>query len=327
MKPTEKIAAPQSEILNTTGKIKQYKVGAFITAWTAAAFYGGGLCLAALYFIYTIFPYDNSPNMGQRHAALFIFIMLLALSISWLFIQSFKKSYFKRYFQYALISGAALSIALGAMMGQPAPLTANDVDKSSCGGIDLISNLALSNTYSIHTDKGKGSGFLVNPTTIITNAHVVEGANTINTWATSGKEPLSISIIRSDLDLAALSIKPQASEGIKLTKKYAQKDEVYAVGFPGNTFGAGTASISKGIVSRAVDSEYNPELGDLTMIQTDAAINPGNSGGPLVNECGVIGVNTGISSSNVTSGLPREEGISYAISSHDVAEILGLPIE
>lgn len=251
--------------------------------------------------------------------------MLLSIVISWLILQTLQKRLFYRYFQYALIFGAGLSVCVGMMMAA-APSDYKDIRTSTCPGLEYMSNLALSNTYAIQTNLGIGSGFLVNPTTIITNAHVVQEASYINTWINGQEVPLKIEQMNTDFDLAALSVTYQDSESLPLTNDYQQKDEVYAIGFPGNTFSGGIVSISKGIVSRPVDSLYNPDLGDIILIQTDAAINPGNSGGPLVNKCGVIGMNSAISTSNILSGLPREEGISYAISSRNISEVLGIPV-
>lgn len=85
-------------------------------------------------------------------------------------------------------------------------------------------------------------------------------------------------------------------------------ETLYAIGWP--EYSTGDSTITKGIYSR-----LNQFEGGVEFIQTDAAINPGNSGGPLVNECGVVGMNT-LKDYWSKEQLPRPlEGIGNALSS------------
>lgn len=189
-------------------------------------------------------------------------------------------------------------------------------------------------TYSINTNSGSGSGFAVNADgNILTNYHVIEGATEYFTWVTrtgdiSQLEKVPLTLLRSspDYDLALLKMDIPTPNFVPLAEyKDETAEEVYAVGFPGNSFDEGRASVSRGIISRKIQPTSKPELPkDLEILQTDAALNPGNSGGALINSCGAVGVSTGVSDTREFYDLTREEGIGYAISSVTVKKVIGL---
>jgi len=156
--------------------------------------------------------------------------------------------------------------------------------------------------------QGAGSGFVVTPDgNIVTNAHVVEGAEQIRVTLEDGTR-LDGEVIAADpsRDLAVVDVEatdlPAAVLGSSGDLEVG--DEVIAIG---NALGfGGSPTVTTGIVSalnRGI-STAGVTLGQL--LQTDAAINPGNSGGPLVNSRGeVIGINTAIAG--------NAEGIGFAI--------------
>ena len=153
-----------------------------------------------------------------------------------------------------------------------------------------------------------GSGFIVDPDGyIVTNHHVIEGAEDIAVTLASG-ERLEASLAGADpkTDLALLKV--EAAEPLPALK-WGDSDAVRVGDWSlaiGNPFGLG-GTVTAGIVSgRARDIDAGP-FDDF--LQTDAPINPGNSGGPLFDLDGaVIGVNTAILS---PSG--GNVGIGFAI--------------
>lgn len=151
-----------------------------------------------------------------------------------------------------------------------------------------------------HRAEGVGSGFIVDLEQgyIITNNHVVEGADEIN-LKLANAETYDARVIGRDkrTDIAVVKVKDKSfrKEGLAAltmadSSKVSVGDFVIALGAP---FGL-EASVSFGVVSALGRGSLGiTELGDF--IQTDAAINPGNSGGPLLDAAGqVIGVNTAI---------------------------------
>lgn len=164
-----------------------------------------------------------------------------------------------------------------------------------------------------------GSGVIVDPSGIvITNAHVIKGADEIVVGLADGRE-LSAELSLSDerTDLAVLRITDDASDlpfaPLRPSESLEVGDLVLAIG---NPFGVGQ-TVTSGIVSALARSALN--INDYNFfIQTDAAINPGNSGGPLVSmDGGVIGINTAIYSRSGGS-----LGIGFAIPSEMVNSVL-----
>lgn len=148
-------------------------------------------------------------------------------------------------------------------------------------------------------EQGVGTGSIITPDGyILTNNHVVEGANTIRVEA-NGKRYNGKLIGRegSNNDLAVVKIDPQGGETFP-TIKFAPANQVQVgewVVAIGNALGLpGGPSVTAGIVSSIGRSIQEPGGANLTnLVQTDAAINPGNSGGPLLNLKGeLVGVNT-----------------------------------
>lgn len=147
--------------------------------------------------------------------------------------------------------------------------------------------------------EGAGSGMVIDEDGyVLTNAHVVRGAQRITVSLADGREEpadLVASILSRDVALLKLR-DPGDLQRVTLgdSSDLQVGDELVAVG---NALNLGeTPSVTTGIVSalnRSLTAENGVQLENL--IQTDAAINPGNSGGPLVNTAGeVIGVNTAI---------------------------------
>jgi serine protease Do len=153
--------------------------------------------------------------------------------------------------------------------------------------------------------RGVGSGFILSADGyVLTNAHVVQGADEVIVTLTDKRE-LKAKIIGADQrsDVAVVKVEASGLPVVKVgdSNKARVGEWVMAIGSP---FGL------ENTVTAGIISAKQRDTGDLLpLIQTDVAINPGNSGGPLVNMRGeVIGINSQIYSQN--GGYM---GISFAI--------------
>jgi serine protease Do len=155
--------------------------------------------------------------------------------------------------------------------------------------------------------QGVGSGFIVGADgTILTNAHVVDGAGEV-TVKLSDKRELKARVVGVDrmTDVAVVKVEASNLPAVKIgdPSKTRVGEWVAAIGSP---FGM-DHSVTSGIVSAKSRNLPNERL--VPFIQTDVAVNPGNSGGPLFNMAGeVIGINSQIYST--TGGYM---GMSFAI--------------
>lgn len=155
--------------------------------------------------------------------------------------------------------------------------------------------------------RGLGSGFIVTADgTILTNAHVVDGADEVTVKLTDKREfKAKVKGLDKTSDVAVLKIEAKNLPTVRIGSSTATRvgEWVLAIGSP---FGFEN-SASAGIVS--AKSRSLPDGSYVPFIQTDVAVNPGNSGGPLFNMAGeVIGINSQIYSRN--GGY---QGLSFAI--------------
>lgn len=172
-----------------------------------------------------------------------------------------------------------------------------------------------------------GSGVIVDPDGyIVTNAHVIRGAQHVRVSVRSASTPESSeestgSALRmiearivgadDDIDLAVLKIEATGLPAIRLGdyRNLRQGDVVFAFGSPQGL----QDSVTMGVVSTP-ERQFDPDS-TMVFVQSDAPTNPGNSGGPLVNVDGeLVGINTFILSQ---SG--GNEGLGFAIPSATVA--------
>jgi serine protease Do len=172
-------------------------------------------------------------------------------------------------------------------------------------------------------ERSLGSGVIISADGyIVTNNHVVEGANKVIVTLAGGKEEYEAKAIGSDPKSDLAVIKIEAKNLLPAVFFNSDNVEVGDVVFAiGNPFGAGEA-ITTGIVSATNRTAMGiAEYEDF--IQTDAAINPGNSGGALINSTGaLIGVNSAILS---RSGA--NHGVGFSIPSNMVKRIAEALIE
>ena len=161
---------------------------------------------------------------------------------------------------------------------------------------------------------GEGSGIIMTSDGyIITNAHVVEGANSLKAVLYDGAT-YEAKLIGSDslTDLALIKIEAAnlTAADFGNSDNLSVAEAVMAIGNPGGL--KFNSSVTTGIVSAV-----NRQVSNMSCIQTDAAINPGNSGGALVNMAGeVVGIN---SSKIVAAGF---EGLGFAISINQAQPII-----
>jgi len=194
--------------------------------------------------------------------------------------------------------------------------------------------------------RGVGSGFIISPDGyVLTNAHVVEGADEVYVTLTDKRE-YKAKIIGVDKRTDVALVKIEGSNLPRLTfgdsNKLRVGEWVIAIGSP---FGLDN-TVTAGIISAKAR-----DTGDyLPLIQTDVAVNPGNSGGPLINMRGeVIGINSQIYSRSggymgISFAVPIDEairvseqlkttgrvtrgriGVQIGEVTKDVADSLGLP--
>jgi S1-C subfamily serine protease len=173
---------------------------------------------------------------------------------------------------------------------------------------------------------GVGTGVvIVDKGIILTNLHVVQGAQTIKVLFFDGLESTAhITGVQPDNDLAVLQAHKIPDDMMAATMRstgdLAPGDHVLAVGYP---FGIGP-SASAGVVSGLQRTFRSPEgKQEMTnLIQFDAAANPGNSGGPLVTMDGeVVGIVTAILNPNQQRSFV---GIAFAVPIENAASAVGL---
>lgn len=156
--------------------------------------------------------------------------------------------------------------------------------------------------------RGTGSGFIITPDgQVITNAHVVEGADNVSVVLTDGRR-LEGEVLGTDelTDIAVIKINTTGLPTVKIGNSDNLLPGQFAIAI-GNPLGLDN-TVTQGIISATGRSSSDVGVPDkrIEFIQTDAAINPGNSGGPLLNAEGeVIGVNTAI--------IQGAQGLGFAI--------------
>ncbi len=237
----------------------------------------------------------------------------------------------------AIFAGGALA---GGMLGNPSgtqttsaaetqqviadtpQLTISEAstDSSSTGSVltgdqiyEKVSPSVVSIVSTSLTTQGTSSGSGVIMTTdgyIITNAHVISGADKVSIVTSDGMQH-NAEIIGSDTktDLAVLKI---SESGVNFTPaefgdsaQLKAGETAYAIGSPGGVELAN--SITTGSIS-AINRDITIDDRVMTLIQTDASINPGNSGGALINQYGQV---IGITSAKL--GISYYEGLGFAI--------------
>lgn len=221
-----------------------------------------------------------------------------------------------------------------SQLTQTASTVTSDVSKiaeSAMPSIVSITNMSVQEVQNFfgqtqqEESTSLGSGIIIDQNDsellIVTNNHVVEGADTLTvTFVDNESVEANIKGTDATRDLAVVavpvdSIKDSTMDEISIAS-LGDSDELQ-VGEPaiaiGNALGYGQ-SVTTGIIS-ATERELDGFDGKL--IQTDAAINPGNSGGALLNANGqVVGINTAKINSSVA------EGMGYAIPISDASDII-----
>jgi serine protease Do len=169
---------------------------------------------------------------------------------------------------------------------------------------------------------GIGSGVIITANGyILTNRHVIEGAQTLSVTLQDGKSyPATLVQAAQDKDLALIKIDATGLSPARIgdSDKIQVGQTAIAIGSPLGTY---TETVTKGIISglgRTITVRDELTGRPVTMndlIQTDAAINPGNSGGPLMDATGqVVGINTAVAS--------QAQGLGFAIPIKDAADLI-----
>jgi serine protease Do len=173
---------------------------------------------------------------------------------------------------------------------------------------------------------GLGTGFIIGADgVIVTNAHVVAGANKVSVMLRDGTVYPAEQLGADETnDIAVLRIKAKGLPVVALgnSSEVMTAEWAIAIGNPyGFVLGNSEPTVTVGVVSgvgRNLIARADGPGSYLDMIQTDAAINPGNSGGPLVNADGdVIGVN-----SSIYSPSGGSVGIGFAIPINRVRRVV-----
>lgn len=157
-------------------------------------------------------------------------------------------------------------------------------------------------------ESSSGSGVILESGQILTNAHVVANAVSIDVKLDGATErfPAKVAFIGHASDLALLAVDDdrffEGSRPLDLGAMPRVKDQVEVFGYPE---GGESLSITAGVVSRIEIGTYAHSLANLLLVQIDAAINSGNSGGPVVAAGRLAGI--------ATQGLEDSQSIGYMV--------------
>lgn len=261
---------------------------------------------------------DRDFYTGERRPSLFSFmaVALLGAIIGGLMVA----------FLSPFLTGSPTDINNRGFDKSPPPIVSNkessvvEIAEKLSPTVVGISNRVDVSRFFTHqrVERGAGSGVILDKEGyIVTNYHVIEGADQLIVTLASGKQ-VPGKVVGSDqrTDLAVIKVNESGLQAAAFGDSDKVKVGEMAIAI-GNPLGAQFAStVTVGVIS-AVNRSVNIDERRCQLLQTDAAINPGNSGGALVNSRGeVIGINSiKIVDVNV-------EGLNFAIPSDTVKPIV-----
>jgi 2-alkenal reductase len=161
---------------------------------------------------------------------------------------------------------------------------------------------------------GSGSGVIIDPAGyILTNQHVIEGANQVEViFSHGGDVPAQIVGSSSEFDLAILKVDASYVPAVAVLGDSSALRPGERVAAIGSALGGFRNTVTSGVLSAHNRTFPGKRHG---LLQTDAAINHGNSGGPLINLQGeVIGINVMVLRGNFGGDIP--EGLGFSIPSN-----------
>lgn len=219
-------------------------------------------------------------------------------------------------------SNTGISVS-GSAVYADGSLSPSQIYAKNADAVVLILSTVSYNYYGqTGTSTSSGSGFfLTSDGYILTNYHVVEGADRVSVTLSDGSEHAAAMVGGDQInDVALLKIEgsnfPCVSVGS--SDDLIVGDQVVCIG---NPLGELTNSLTVGYIS-AKDRDVTTDGTQISMMQTDVAINSGNSGGPLFNMKGeVVGITTAKYSGESSSGASIE-GIGFAIPMDDVMSLV-----
>ncbi len=204
-------------------------------------------------------------------------------------------------------------------------LTPAQVYSANVGAVVGVSTESTPTTNifgQVSATTSAGSGFVLTDNGyVVTNYHVIEGANTIKVTLYSGETYEAVLVGGyADNDVALLKIDAENLQHVTIgkTDELVVGEQIVAIG---NPLGELTYTMTVGYVS-AMDREINASGKPINMLQTDVAINSGNSGGPVFDMNGNVVAIASAKYSGRTSSGTYIEGLSFAIPIDDVLDIL-----
>ncbi len=211
---------------------------------------------------------------------------------------------------------------LGVAIAEPRTHEPGPIDVAAVADEVGISIVAIQRVIGVDGELGEsaGTGLIVTADgEIVTNAHVVADAETVNVRLPGESEPRLGAVVAvdasNDLALVRIDVSGLSPATFADPDDIRVGDDVVAIGFALAL--DGDPSVTRGVVS-ALDRTLSTRFGALNgLVQTDAAISSGNSGGPLVDAFGrVVGINTAVAYGDVDTAA---NSVGFAIG---VAELL-----
>lgn len=242
-------------------------------------------------------------------------------------------------FAAAVVAGTAGGLigAASVPTAVTASVTSSTIAKTSTGSstedVSAIAASALPSVVQVNVSAAQGSGIgsgvvLSADGRILTNNHVISGAQQVSVTTNDGKE-YAATVVGADPNSDLAVLKLTGASGLTPatfadSSRVKVGDQVVAIGSPEGLQGTVTSGIVSALdrtVNIAGESRRSAGT-SYQAIQTDASINPGNSGGPLLNSAGqVIGINSAIYSPASGAEQAGSVGIGFSIPSNQAVQI------
>ncbi len=189
------------------------------------------------------------------------------------------------------------------------PTISGPVDLPSQAALDQVVSKVQSSVVKIEGigcgQIQEGSGFVVSPNEVVTNAHVVAGTGNISIFDSAGQHPAVVVLFNPELDIAVLRTSGLLDPTLPIDASVASRGQMGVVlGYPGGgPLTTSSAGVMDTFTAQGRDI-YNQNITDRLVYELEAIIRPGNSGGPIVNMSGqAIGVVFSRSTTNPDVGF------------------------